>query len=111
MNTPIEQGKSANATVKPRRKLQGMVVSARMAKTIVVRVDRHLPHPIYGKFYTRSEKFKVHDEHAKAKVGDVIEFEETRPLSKQKRWRYIRTIKQAVVSGPDMPAQSLQPTI
>jgi small subunit ribosomal protein S17 len=110
MNTSQGQVKTVSAP-KKRRTLQGTVVSTRMAKTIVVRVDRTLPHPIYGKFYTRSEKFKVHDEHAKAKVGDVVEFEETRPLSKQKCWRYIRTIKSTVVSESDLITQPVQPTI
>ncbi len=110
MNTSLDQVKTVSAP-KKRRTLQGTVVSTKLAKTIVVKVDRHLPHPIYGKFYTKSEKFKVHDEHAKAKVGDVIEFEETRPLSKQKRWRYIRTIKHTAVSEADTLNQPLQPTV
>lgn len=95
MNTQTEQSKTAAAKPEKRRRLNGTVISTRMAKTIVVSVDRRLPHPKYGKYHTRSAKFKVHDEHAKAKVGDVIEFEETRPLSKQKRWRYVRTLKTA----------------
>ncbi len=110
MNTSLDQVKTVSAP-KKRRTLQGAVVSTRMSKTIVVRVDRHLPHPIYGKFYTKSEKFKVHDENAKAKVGDVVEFEETRPISKQKCWRYIRTVKRAEVSEQDVITQSLQPII
>jgi small subunit ribosomal protein S17 len=76
-----------------RRHLQGLVISTKMAKTIVVRVDRRVAHPKYGKYYTVSKKFKVHDEKGAAHVGDVIEIEETRPLSKEKRWRYIATVK------------------
>ncbi|MBU0540518.1 30S ribosomal protein S17 [Patescibacteria group bacterium] len=78
-----------------RRHLRGVVVSTGMAKTAVIQIDRRIQHPKYGKYFTLSNKFKVHDEHGKAHVGDVIEVEETRPLSKDKRWRYIKTIKAA----------------
>lgn len=77
-----------------RRRLRGTVVSAKMAKTVVVRVDRRVAHPKYGKYYTVSTKLKVHDASGAAKVGDLVEIEETRPLSKEKRWRYIKTITQ-----------------
>jgi small subunit ribosomal protein S17 len=80
-----------------RRRLQGLVVSNKMMKTLVVRIDRRVAHPKYGKYYTTSTKLKVHDEKAAAKLGDVVEIEETRPLSKDKRWRYISTIKPAAV--------------
>lgn len=76
-----------------RRSLEGTVVSTKMAKTIVVRVDRRIAHPKYGKYYTVSKKYKVHDERGQAKMGDVILFEETRQLSKDKCWRYIKTVK------------------
>lgn len=78
------------------RKLQGTVISTKMEKTIVVRVDRKVRHPKYGKIYTTSKKYKAHDEHGKAHVGDVVEITETRPLSSQKRWRYLRTVTEAV---------------
>ena len=78
------------------RKLQGTVISAKMEKTIVVRVDRKVRHPKYGKIYSVSKKYKVHDEHGKAHVGDIVEIAESRPLSAQKRWRYFRTVTQAV---------------
>jgi small subunit ribosomal protein S17 len=71
------------------RTFQGTVVSAKMAKTAVVRVDRLVMHPKYRKQYRVSRKFKVHDEKGECKVGDVVRFEETRPLSKDKRWRFI----------------------
>lgn len=79
-----------------KRRLRGIVVSAKMAKTVVVRIDRRVMHPKYGKFYTTSTKMKVHDERGAAHVGDLIEIEETRPLSKDKRWRYISTITPAI---------------
>lgn len=74
------------------RRLRGTVVSTKMQKTTVVRVDRRVAHPKYGKMYTVSKNFKVHDPDAKARVGELVEFEECRPLSKDKRWRYVRTI-------------------
>ncbi len=69
------------------RKFRGLVVSDKMDKTIVVRVDHVRRHPKYEKQYTVSKKYKVHDEANAHKVGDVVEFIECRPLSKEKRWR------------------------
>ncbi len=87
MTTPKTQSK-------PRR-LTGIVVSSKMQKTAVVRVDRRVAHAKYGKYFTLSTKFKVHDPEAKAKVGDTVTFEECRPLSKDKRWMFIETVKAA----------------
>lgn len=70
-----------------RKERVGEVISNKMTKTIVVRVDRRVPHPRYGKIMTKSSKFYAHDEDAKAKVGDRVRIVETRPLSKLKRWR------------------------
>ncbi|MBI4713933.1 30S ribosomal protein S17 [Candidatus Uhrbacteria bacterium] len=70
-----------------RRTLKGIVVSDKMEKTIVVRVDRIVVHPKYGKRYVRSKKFHVHDEKKTYKIGDVVTFMECRPYSKTKRWR------------------------
>lgn len=78
---------------KPKRKLEGVVVSDKMDKTIVVLVERLKMHPIYKKAYKVSRRYKVHDEENKAKVEDKVIFEECRPLSKQKRWRLIEIIK------------------
>lgn len=75
------------------RRLTGTVTSTAMLKTAVVRVDRRVAHEKYGKYFTLSKKFKVHDPEAKAKVGDTVTFEECRPLSKDKCWRYIETVK------------------
>jgi small subunit ribosomal protein S17 len=74
---------------KQMRTLRGVVVSDKMAKTIVVRVDHVRRHAKYEKQYTVSKKYKVHDEANKHKVGDVVNFVECRPLSKDKRWRVI----------------------
>ena len=71
------------------REFRGTVVSAGMQKTIVVRVDSMKMHPKYKKQYRVSAKFKVHDEKGEYKVGDAVRFVETRPLSKDKRWRVI----------------------
>ncbi len=71
------------------RIFQGVVVSDKMKKTIVVRVDRKMVHPKYRKQYQMSTKFKVHDEKGEYKTGDVVRFVETRPLSKDKRWRVV----------------------
>ena len=71
------------------RKFKGEVISDKMAKTIVVRVDSFKMHPKYQKRYKVSRKYKVHDEKNQYKVGEVIEFVECRPLSKDKKWRAI----------------------
>jgi small subunit ribosomal protein S17 len=77
------------------RLLEGVVTSAKMQATVVVRVDRRVAHEKYGKYFTISKKFKVHNPDGKAKLGDTIEFEECRPLSRDKRWRYVATVKTA----------------
>jgi small subunit ribosomal protein S17 len=84
-----------SSTPAMRRHLEGVVVSTKMAKTAVIRIDRRVAHEKYGKYFTVSTKLKVHDETGAAHVGDLIEVEETRPISKDKRWRYIRTVKAA----------------
>ena len=76
-----------------KRELTGTVVSASMAKTAVVNVERRKAHPIYKKYYRVSKKYHVHDEKGIAKVGDVVRFSECRPLSKTKRWRLIEVVK------------------
>ncbi|MES2315245.1 MAG: 30S ribosomal protein S17 [Patescibacteria group bacterium] len=67
--------------------LKGVVVSDKMDKTIVVSVSRFVKHPLYGKFYKISKKYKAHDESNKHKVGDQVEIIETRPISKDKRFK------------------------
>ena len=70
----------------PKRILQGVVVSDKNDKTIVVKVERRLRHPVLKKTVRLSKKYHAHDETNTAKIGDVVRIEETRPLSKQKRW-------------------------
>ena len=73
----------------------GTVVSDKMDKTVVVSVERRVPHPLYGKQMTRSKKFHAHDENNDYHVGDVVRIVETRPLSKLKRWRVAEVIERA----------------
>ncbi len=87
------EAKTTNAVIK--RKLQGTVVSNKMEKTITVRVDRKIKHPKYGKIYSVSKKYKAHDEKKAANLGDIVEIREIRPLSKDKRWMYVKTITPA----------------
>jgi small subunit ribosomal protein S17 len=82
-----------------RKERQGKVISNKMAKTIVVRVQRRFPHPQYKKVITAYSKFYAHDEKSEAKVGDVVLIQETRPLSKLKRWR----LTQIVERGAEAP--------
>jgi small subunit ribosomal protein S17 len=82
--------------VRNRRKVRvGTVVSDRMEKTVVVSIERLVKHPVYGRYVRRRTKFKVHDEKNACKVGDVIRFMETRPLSKDKRWRFVEFVERA----------------
>lgn len=73
----------------------GVVVSDKMQKTVVVRIDRRFAHPRYGKMVKRSVKVKAHDEANDAKAGDVVRIMETRPLSKDKRWRVVEIVDRA----------------
>jgi len=73
----------------PKRILEGVVVSDKNDKTIVVKVERRLRHPVLKKTVRRSKKYHAHDERNASKIGDVVRIEETRPLSKQKRWTLV----------------------
>lgn len=79
------------------RTLQGVVVSNKMDKTIVVRVTRREKDPLYGKIVTKSKKFHVHDELNQCKEGDVVSIQETRPISKLKNWAFVELIEKAKV--------------
>ena len=83
-------------TDRNRRKTRtGKVVSDRMDKTVVVTIERLVKHPIVGRYVRRREKFKVHDETNQCKIGDVIRFMETRPVSKDKHWRFVEFVERA----------------
>ncbi len=76
-----------------RKERLGKVISSKMAKTIVVSVERRFPHPRFKKVITAYSKFYAHDEKAEAKVGDVVLIQETRPLSKLKHWRLLQVVE------------------
>ena len=82
--------KEKNKVIK--KTFQGAVVSTKMDKTAVIRVDRVKVHPKYGKRIKVSKRYKVHDPQNKCQVGDVVIFQECRPLSKEKRWRLIKKL-------------------
>ena len=78
-----------------RKKRIGRVVSDKMDKTIVVAVETKVRHPLYGKTVNRTTKFKVHDENNEAQINDRVSIMETRPLSKDKRWRLVEIVEKA----------------
>ena len=80
---------------KIRKTKTGVVSSNKMDKTITVAVERKVKHPIYGKFVQKTTKFMAHDEKNEAGVGDTVRIAETRPLSKNKRWRLVEIIEKA----------------
>ena len=78
-----------------RKTRTGKVVSDKMDKTITVAIEDHVKHPLYGKIVKRTYKLKAHDEANEAKVGDTVRVMETRPLSKDKRWRLVEIMERA----------------
>ncbi len=80
---------------KQRKQRIGRVVSDKMDKSITVAIDRQVKHPIYGKFITKTKKYMAHDENNEAKHGDRVQIMETRPLSKQKKWRLVKILEKA----------------
>lgn len=87
---------SENKQTRNRRKSrEGTVVSDKMDKTIVVMLERRMRHPLFGKTIRTSSKLYAHDEKGEAGVGDMVRVAETRPLSKQKRWRLVEVLKKA----------------
>jgi small subunit ribosomal protein S17 len=91
-STPIVRGN--------RKERVGEVLSNKMAKTIIVRVQRRLPHPEFKKVVTQYKKFYAHDEKGEARPGDRVRIEESRPLSKMKRWRLVEVIERNVETAP-----------
>jgi len=87
-----------NTAERKNRKSQiGVVVSDKMEKTIVVKVETRVAHPLYGKTMLTSKKYKAHDENNEARIGDRVQIVETRPLSKDKRWRLQTIVEKAPV--------------
>jgi small subunit ribosomal protein S17 len=93
-DTPIATPAAPSAAARGHKKERvGEVVSAKMAKTIVVRVKRRFPHPRFKKVVTAFNKFYAHDEKSEAKPGDRVRIQECRPLSKTKRWRLVEVVE------------------
>ncbi len=78
-----------------KRTLTGRVVSDKMTKTVTVLVERRVKHPLYGKFVTRTKKYHAHDENGDYHEGDLVEIEETRPVSKTKAWRVTKLLEKS----------------
>jgi len=78
-----------------RKTRTGMVVSDKMEKTVVVSIERRVQHPVYGKMVRRTKRLKAHDENNDAKTGDTVRIMETRPMSKDKRWRVVEIVERA----------------
>ena len=93
MTTPRVEGESAGR--RTRKSRVGVVVSDKMQKTVVVAIERRVPHPVYGKMVTRTTRLKAHDEQNDARAGDVVRIMETRPVSRDKRWRVVEVVERA----------------
>jgi small subunit ribosomal protein S17 len=92
--SPDQQRETSSRT--DRRKVRvGTVVSNRMEKSIIVAIERRVPHPIYRKYFRRTSRLMAHDEKKLAGVGDMVKIMETRPLSKRKRWRLVEVLEKA----------------
>jgi len=89
------EGTSSTTAKTRKRVLQGVVLSDKADKTIVIKVERQIAHPLYKKYYKRSKKFMAHDERNEAKEGDKVRIQESRPLSAKKRWALIEIVERA----------------
>lgn len=90
--TQESQPTSSEPRTAVRKTRVGTVVSSKMQKTLVVEVERRVPHPVFKKIVRRTSKFYVHDEAGEAKTGDMVRIEETRPLSRLKRWKLVEVL-------------------
>jgi len=92
----VTESTAAQPKPRGRRKMrEGIVVSDKMDKTVVVRIEDQVKHPLYGKVFRRTSKLKAHDEHNACGVGDRVSLMETRPLSATKRWRVVEILEKA----------------
>ena len=82
---------------KTKRSVVGRVVSDKMDKTVTVLVERKVKHPVYGKIMTRSNKYHAHNEGDVAKAGDLVEIQESRPISRTKTWRVINVLEKGII--------------
>ena len=94
----------AQQAVSRKNEKVGQVVSDKMAKTIVVQVERRVPHPVYKRIVVKRKKFYAHDEKGEAKPGDIVRIIESRPLSKLKRWTLGEIVRRAVQVGVEPSA-------
>ena len=92
-NSPNEGGAVVERNLRKTRR--GKVVSDKMDKTIVVAIEEHVKHPLYGKIVKKTYKLKAHDEKNECGIGDTVKVMETRPLSKDKRWRLVEIVEKA----------------
>ena len=90
-----EMTNEAAAQRNARKARTGLVISDKMQKTVIVAIERRVPHPVYGKMITRTTRLKAHDEENAAKTGDTVRVMETRPMSKDKRWRVVEIVERA----------------
>jgi small subunit ribosomal protein S17 len=93
--TPEATAQAATARSTHRKTRVGKVVSTKMQKSILVSIERRVPHPLYKKYFRRTTKLMAHDEKREAGIGDTVKIMETRPLSKQKRWRLVEILEKA----------------
>lgn len=91
----VADGAPAGEARNARKTRVGLVVSDKMQKTVVVAIERRVRHPVYGKMVTRTKKLKAHDEANSAKTGDTVRIMETRPLSRDKRFRVVEIVSRA----------------
>jgi small subunit ribosomal protein S17 len=89
------QQETASVSRQARKTRIGLVVSDKMEKTVVVSIERRVQHPVYGKMVRRTKRLKAHDEANDAKTGDTVRIMETRPMSKDKRWRVVEIVERA----------------
>ena len=92
MTTETNSDQEVSAEAKTQRTVTGKVVSDKMDKTVVVKSERKVRHPLYGKYIRRSTKYHVHDENNECKMGDTVTIKECRPLSKTKSWTLVQVV-------------------
>jgi small subunit ribosomal protein S17 len=89
----MENNLQASRQMPPKRAWYGNVISSKMQKTVIVAVERFVPHPVYRKVMRRVTRLKVHDEQGMCKIGDRVKLIETRPISKSKHWRVVQVMQ------------------
>jgi len=98
--TETADGQAQGATQGKRQEKVGVVTSNKMQKTVVITVERQVIHPLYKRVVRRSKNFLAHDEKSECRVGDTVRIQETRPLSKRKRWRVVEIVAKAAMVAP-----------